>query len=117
MPVMPFQLVTLVRLVTPEGPPPPTAGDAAIQAAHIRYLTELFDQGLIIANGPVKRLSDPLLRGLTMYRVPPDEARMLAEGDPAVQAGWFDLVIDQWMIPARPATIGDRHDMEIDVPV
>lgn len=114
---MPFQLVTIVRLVTPDAPPPDTAGDADIQAAHIRYLGELFDRGLVIANGPVRRLSDPRLRGLTLYRLPPDEARALAEADPAVKAGWFDIMVDQWMIPARPATIGDRHDTEIDVPV
>ena len=34
--------------------------------------------------------------------------------DPAVQAGWFDVVLDTWWLPAIPTTLGDRVDFEIE---
>ena len=116
MPKVPFQLLTIVRLVSPAEPVPDSPDDAAIQAAHIRYLGGLVEQGLILANGPVRRRDDQGIRGMSLYTVGPDEARALAAEDPGVKAGWFDLVIDQWMIPVRPITIADRTDIEIDIP-
>lgn len=114
---LPFQKITVVRLMTAENEPPDSADDTAIQSAHIQYLMSLFDNGTILANGPVKRLDDPRIRGMGLYLVGPDEARKLANEDPAVKAGWFDVVVDEWLIPARPRTIGDRQDLDIDVPV
>lgn len=116
MPLVPFQTLTIVRLVSPAVPVPDTPEDDQIQAAHIRYLTGLVDQGKILANGPVRRHDDQKIRGLSLYSVDLEEAMALAKEDPAVKAGWFELVCDTWLIPARPATIGDRVDLEIDVP-
>ena len=117
MPVLPFQKLTLVRLVSPAVPPPDTPDDHAIQAAHIRYLSSLVEAGTILANGPVKRMDDPTLRGISLYTITLVEARRLANEDPGVKAGWFDIVVDEWMIPARPRMIGDRIDFEMDVPI
>ncbi|MFY9234734.1 MAG: YciI family protein [Fimbriimonadaceae bacterium] len=113
----PFQKITVVRLMTAESEPPDSPDDGAIQAAHIRYLTSLVDSGTILANGPVKRLDDDRIRGMSLYLVEPEEARELAKDDPAVKAGWFEVLVDEWLIPARSRTIGDRHDLEIDLPV
>ena len=116
MPVLPFQTLTLVRLVSHPEPPPDGPDDDAIQAAHLAYLRGLVEAGTILVNGPVRRVDDPRMRGLSLYTVGPDEARRLANADPAVRAGWFEIVVDEWMFPAVPRTIGDRTDLELDVP-
>jgi uncharacterized protein YciI len=116
MPVLPFQRLTLVRLVGHPTPPPDSPDDDELQAAHIRYLSGLVAEGTILANGPVQRIDDRRLRGLSLYTVDVDEARRLANADPAVKAGWFEIVVDQWIFPAVPRSIGDRVDLEIDVP-
>ncbi len=115
MPKRPFQLLTIVRLITREPIPPDSDDDARIQAEHIAYLGNLVDKGIILANGPVKRKDDPKIRGMSLYLVGPDEARELANNDPAVKAGWFDVIVDQWMIPVRPKTIADKTDIEIEM--
>lgn len=117
MQLLPFQKVTIVRLMSHPNPPPDSPEDADIQAAHINYLRGLVEDRTILVNGPVKRIDDPKLRGMSVYMVGPDEARELANEDPAVRAGWFEVVVDEWMFPAFPRTIGDRHDLEIEVPV
>jgi uncharacterized protein YciI len=38
---------------------------------------------------------------LACRAVDSDEARALANADPAVQAGWFDVVVDPWWIRMR----------------
>ncbi|MBV6458390.1 MAG: hypothetical protein HONBIEJF_01517 [Fimbriimonadaceae bacterium] len=111
-----FQILTIVRLVTPDREVPDTPDDDAIQAAHIRYLTGLAEAGKILANGPIRRKDDTKWRGMSLYLIGANEARELAHADPAVKAGWFDVVVDEWMIPVRPRTIADREDLEIDVP-
>lgn len=116
MPTLPFQKLTLVRLLSHPEPPPDGPDDDAIGAAHVAYLRGLVEAGTILANGPVRRIDDGRLRGMSLYTVGPDEARQLANDDPAVKAGWFEIVVDEWMFPAVPRVIGDRVDLEIDVP-
>jgi len=116
MPRLPFQKLTLVRLVSPPDPPADGPDDDALQAAHVAYLSRLVEAGTILANGPVRRIDDPGIRGMSLYTVGPDDARRIANADPAVRAGWFEIVVDEWMFPAEPRTIGDRVDLEVDVP-
>ncbi len=116
MPKIPFQRITLVRLVSAANPPPDGPEDEAIQTAHIKYLRGLVDKGTILANGPVKRIDDTRARGMGLYLVGPDEARRIANEDPAVKAGWFEVMVDEWLIPNNPKMIADRKDLEIDVP-
>lgn len=111
-----FQKLTVVRLISPERPVPETPEDDAIQAAHIRYLRGLVERGVILVNGPVRRKDDERIRGMSLYLVGADEARDFAMHDPAVEKGWFDIVVDEWLIPVNPRMIADRSDLEIDVP-
>jgi uncharacterized protein YciI len=111
---MQFQRLSVVRLCTPDPPAPDTPDDDRIQADHIAYLNGLREQGLVALNGPVRYRDSPELRGMTVYTVDVDEARALAMLDPAVQAGWFEVVVDAWWIPTHPVTLGDRIDVEID---
>lgn len=112
---MQFQRLTIVRLCSAPVQPPDGPDDERIQKEHIAYLTGLRDQGKIALNGPVRRADTEDLRGLSIYTVDIDEARSLAEADPAVKAGWFVIKADTWWLPSVPVTLGDRVDFEIDV--
>ena len=53
-----------------------------------------------MTNGPVIGPPDPSLRGLTFYRAGSlEEARRLAEADPAVRAGRLAVEIMTWYCP------------------
>ena len=108
-----FQRLSIVQLRSPEVVPPDSPDDDRIQAEHMAYLGGLRDQGIIALNGPIRHKDSPRLRGLTIYTVDVDEARAYALADPAVQAGWFEVVVDGWLLPSIPVTIGNRVDLEI----
>ena len=96
------------------GDPPPDGPDhRRIQAAHLAYLGSLQERGIVAINGPVRAVDTSGWRGLTIYAVDVDEARELAMQDPAVQAGWFDVVVDRWLVKAVPQTVGTRVDLEL----
>ena len=87
-----------------------------IQAEHLGYLASLRDAGKIATNGPVLDHPDPSVRGLTFFCVGSvEEARRLAEDDPAVRAGRLAVDVMTWWCPAgtmirpgRPVTAGER---------
>jgi uncharacterized protein YciI len=108
-----FQALTIVRLRTPETPAPDTPDDERIHLAHLAYIASLRDQGVVLLNGPVRRVDDPRFRGMTIYAVSVDEARRLALEDPAVRAGWFEPHVDGWLLPAVPVTLGTTVDLEM----
>jgi uncharacterized protein len=93
-----FELVLLRR---PENPP---AYDDAelerIQREHLAHHARLRATGQVVTNGPVIDPPDPALRGLTFYRTGSlEEARRLAEADPAVLAGRLVVDIMTWYCP------------------
>jgi uncharacterized protein YciI len=69
----------------------------AMQDAHLDHLATLHEQGHLVAAGP---MDHDRFRGLSILRVPVDEARVLKEADPAVQAGRFEVVVMPWQVPA-----------------
>ncbi len=76
-----------------------------IQEEHLAYLGSLHDAGQIVTNGPVFEPPDPTLRGLVFYRVGSlQEARRLAEQDPAVRAGRLAVDVMLWWCPPGPMT-------------
>ncbi len=109
---MRFQRLTIVRLVSPDVVPPDSPEYESIQAQHIAYLASLRDRGVIALNGPVRFKDSPKFRGMSVYTVDVDEARNYASADPAVKAGWFEVIVDGWWIPSVPVTLGDRVDIE-----
>ena len=57
-----------------------------IQQAHLRYLFGLRQKGLLVISGPL--VTHPEIRGVGIYALEDmEEARRLAEQDPAVRAG------------------------------
>ncbi|SOD70930.1 hypothetical protein SAMN05892883_0553 [Jatrophihabitans sp. GAS493] len=67
-----------------------------LQDAHMAHLASMHVSGAAVAGGPLRHGT---FRGLTILTVDPDEARRLAEADPAVQAGRFRVEILPWMVP------------------
>jgi uncharacterized protein YciI len=94
-----FELVILRR--------PPGARDydeetlERIQQEHLSYHASLRASGHVVTNGPVLDQPDESMRGLTFYRTGSlEEARRLAEQDPAVQAGRLAVDVMTWWCPA-----------------
>ena len=70
----------------------------AIQTQHLAHLGELWKSGRIVIAGPFDEQDDESFRGLCLYRAPLEEARGLAEADPAVQAGRLRVEVMTWWV-------------------
>jgi uncharacterized protein len=91
----------LVLLRTPENAPSYDHAELArIQAEHLAHHDRLRESGQVVTNGPVRDQPDTSLRGLAFYRTGSlEQARQLAEADPAVQAGRLAIEIMTWYCP------------------
>ena len=91
----------LVLLRTPEKAPAYDDAELArIQAEHLAHHAGLRESGQVVTNGPVRDQPDVSLRGLTFYRTGSlEQARQLAEADPAVRAGRLAVEIMTWYCP------------------
>lgn len=90
-----YQLVLLKRPAERAELPPERVQE--IQAAHMGHLTRMALEGHLVAAGPFGDQEDERLRGLALYRVGSvEEARRLAEADPAVQAGRLEVEVMTW---------------------
>jgi len=70
----------------------------AIQKAHMENIGRLAATKKLVVAGPFG--DDGRLRGIFVFRVGSlEEARMLADTDPAVRAGRLALVLHPWMVP------------------
>lgn len=106
-----FELVMLRRPVDARDYPDEEL--ERIQREHLAYHAKLRETGQVVTNGPVVEQPDPSLRGLTFYRTGSlDQARELAEADPAVRAGRLGVEIMTWYCPpgtmtkpGRPVTV------------
>ena len=97
-----FELVLLRR---PENPPDYDDAELErIQREHLAHHARLRACGQVVTNGPLADQPDESLRGLTFYRTGSlEEARRLAEADPAVRAGRLTVDLMTWYCP--PATM------------
>jgi uncharacterized protein len=99
-----FDQFTVVLLLTP--PDAPDLDDDAadrLQDAHLSYLASLHESGQLLAAGPLPGEPRRLFRGMNIFGTGPEEARALAEQDPAVREGQFELEILPWLVPAGAA--------------
>jgi uncharacterized protein len=102
-----FELVMLRRPASPT-PYEETELDR-IQGEHLAFHASMREDGRVVTNGPVLDQPDEALRGLTFYRVGSlEQARRLAESDPAVRAGRLEVEVMTWLCPpgtmAQPGT-------------
>ncbi len=98
-----FELVLLRR--PPEAPAYDEETLEQIQREHLDFHAALRESGVVVTNGPVIDQPDESLRGLTFYRTGSvDEARRMAEQDPAVVAGRLAVEAMQWWCPPGTMT-------------
>ena len=98
---MEFDQYTVVLLLTsPDAQQLNDATAAELQDAHLNHLAVLHEGGRLLAAGPLPGDPGRKFRGLSIFGVGADEARSLAEQDPAVQAGQFEIEVLPWVVPA-----------------
>jgi uncharacterized protein YciI len=89
-----YTLVLLYRGLTP-----PELDDAAserLQRQHLGHLETMKRGGALLASGPFSKQPDEALRGLCIYRAGLEEAKAMAESDPAVRRGRLRIVAFNW---------------------
>ena len=92
-----FDEYTLVLLY--RGSSPPVLDEVEsdrLQRQHLGHLQAMKRRGALLVTGPFSDQPDESLRGLCVYRVGLEEARRLAEGDPAVKCGRLRIVAFKW---------------------
>jgi uncharacterized protein YciI len=93
-----YELVLLRR-----GHPEPGLDEQAaelLQRQHLGHLQAMRTAGHLAVAGPFRDQPDDSWRGLCIYRVGSlDEARRLAEADPAVRAGQLTVDVMLWYTP------------------
>jgi uncharacterized protein YciI len=76
------------------------AQNERLQLEHLQHLTKLQILGKLILNGPT--LAEHEIVGVSVYAVGLEEARLLAEADPKVKAGYLAVEAIPWMaVPAE----------------
>ena len=102
-----FDEHTIVLLVrAPDAPELSEEALDALQVEHLTYLRELKRRSVLIANGPLTDQTDIRLRGMSVYRLPLEEARALARADPMVVAGRLVIEGARWMTAEGTARFG-----------
>lgn len=70
---------------------------ARLQQEHLQYLGNLYEEGIIVLNGPTGDGGD--IRGFSVYSTATiEEAKRLASSDPMVQAGRLEVEVKPWWL-------------------
>ncbi|MGH9929876.1 MAG: YciI family protein [Pyrinomonadaceae bacterium] len=78
--------------------PEQTPATAELQKAHLANINRLAEMKKLVVAGPFG--DDSALRGIFVFKVASiDEAKALAETDPAVQAGRLVIDMHPWLVP------------------
>jgi uncharacterized protein len=94
-----YQLVLLLRPADRAALPDERIEE--IQGLHLRHLARMAEEGHLVVAGPFGEQDDDRFRGLALYRVGSvQEARRLAEADPAVEAGRLEVLVMSWYTQA-----------------
>jgi uncharacterized protein YciI len=76
-----------------------TPENEKIQKGHMAHINRTAETGKLVVAGPLSDGGN--IRGILVYKVgSADEARALAEADPAVKAGRLVVDIHAWLVPA-----------------
>jgi uncharacterized protein len=89
---------SLVLLRRPANGGPKVADAEALQRQHIGHLQAMARAGKLVVAGPFDDQTDPRMRGMCLYRVGIEEARRLAQEDPAVKAGRLEVEVLTWWV-------------------
>ncbi len=92
-----FYVVLLKR--APNAPKLEVSAAEELQKKHLAHLRAMYEAGKLVIAGPFDEQRDETMRGMCVYRVPTlDDARKLAEQDPAVKAGRLQVEVLAWWV-------------------
>ncbi len=81
----------------PQWTPAPSSELAKLQEAHLAHLRSMAASGKLIVAGPLT--DGGTIRGILVFKLESvDEARALAEADPAVKAGRLAVELHPWLV-------------------
>ena len=83
--------------------------EAELQDAHMSHLSDLHDNGYLLAAGPVLGPPNRELRGFSIFNVDAERARELKQEDPAVRAGKYRIEVFPWLLPAGLIAFSAGH--------
>jgi uncharacterized protein YciI len=89
---------SLVFLRRPANGGPKVADPEGLQRQHIGHLQAMARAGKMVVAGPFDDQTDPRMRGMCLYSVGLEEARRLAQEDPAVKAGRLEVEVISWWV-------------------
>lgn len=89
-----------------DGPDLPDDELDLLQKRHLAFLQAKYDEGVMLASGPLADQDEESWRGICVYSVPPAEARRVAAEDPSVQAGRLEPVAFTWLARSGSASFG-----------
>jgi uncharacterized protein len=89
-----YALVLLYRGLNP--PDLDVTESDRLQRQHLGHLQAMQQGGALLLSGPFSDQPDESLRGLCIYRVGLEDARRMAESDPAVRRGRLRIVAFKW---------------------
>ena len=89
---------SLVILKRPASGGAKVADPEGLQRQHLGHLQAMARAGKLVVAGPFDDQTDPRMRGLCIYRTSLDEARQLANEDPAVKAGRLEVEVLSWWV-------------------
>jgi uncharacterized protein len=70
-----------------------------LQKKHLSHLRAMYEAGKMVVAGPFDEQRGETMRGMCLYRVATlEDARNLAEQDPAVKAGRFQVEVLAWWV-------------------
>ena len=105
-----FDRHTIIFLNRPADPTPYSEEELdRLQVEHLTYLRDLWDEGVLIANGPLDDQTDVRMRGISIYALPLEAALERANADPMVQAGRLEIHGAQWMTAEGTISFGSRE--------
>ena len=100
-PMQPMKMTTYYFAFLRRGPkwmPEKTPETEKLQAAHMANIVAMAGTGKLVIAGPFENAGN--YAGVFVFKVSSlDEAKALADGDPAVKAGRLTVDVHPWMIP------------------
>jgi uncharacterized protein len=94
----PFEMTTYTLGFLVKGPKwtaEETPALQKLQESHLAHIGEMARSGALLAAGPL--VDNGTIRGILIFKVSMEEARVLAEQDPAVKAGRLLVELHPWM--------------------
>jgi uncharacterized protein len=93
--------LTFVLLVRPtDAPAMEPEAAAELQKRHLAHIATMAESGKLMVAGPFGDREDESLRGVLIFDCDIDEARAMANEDPAVKAGRMKAVCMSWWTSA-----------------